>query len=438
MACPSKPAELIAIVGSSCRFAGDATSPSKLWDLLREPRDLSREVPPERFNAKAFYHQDGQYHGTSNAMSGYWLDQDPGLFDAGFFGISPKEAEALDPQQRLLLEVIFEAAEAGGIPLDKYRGKPVGVFAACMSQDYETISARDPMTTSPYFAIANSRAMLANRISYFFNFRGPSTCIDTACSSSLVALHSAVQNLRDGTCTMACAAGANLLLAPEPFIAESAMGMLSPSGKCHMWDSRADGYARGEGIAAMFLKPLSRAIADGDKIEAVIREININADGRGKSNAGGITEPNPEAQTVLIQETYRRAGLNPTSPSDRCQYFEAHGTGTQVGDPREAESIHNAFFGKQPSSPSKKKLLVGSVKTVIGHTEATSGLAGVLKAVWSMKHGMVPPNLHFDHLNPQVEPFYKHLHIPTTVLPWPDPPPGVPRRASIKIGRAHV
>ncbi|TGJ80830.1 hypothetical protein E0Z10_g7931 [Xylaria hypoxylon] len=430
--------EPIAIVGSSCRFAGHATSPSKLWDLLCKPEDLSREVPPQRFSAKGFYHEDGEYHGTTNSVRGYWLEESPRRFDPSFFNITPKEAEAMDPQQRLLLEAVFEAMESAGFPLSRYGGKAVGVFSGCMTQDYEMLSSRDELATLQYFPTGNSRAIMANRISYFFDFRGPSMTIDTACSSSLVALHQAVLNLQAGYCSMACVTGANLMLTPEQFIVESALHMLSPTGKCHMWDTRRDGYARGEGVAALLIKPLSRAIADGDNIEAVIRAIGTNSDGR----TGGLTIPNPEAQATLIRDTYRRAGLDPTNPSDRCQYFEAHGTGTAAGDPREAAAIHAAFFGDPNSgresrddtqSPpgSGEKMLVGSIKTVIGHTEAAAGLAGVLKAVCSMKHGLVPPNLHFENLNPEVKPFYTHLQIPTAVMPWPDPPPGQPRRASV-------
>ncbi|RYC64470.1 hypothetical protein CHU98_g1762 [Xylaria longipes] len=429
------PSEPIAIVGSSCRFPGDVTSPCKLWDLLCSPHDLSREVPPERFNAKGFYHHNAKYHGATNSIKAYWLNANPASFDATFFHIKPKEAEALDPQQRLLLEVVYEAMEAAGFPLDLYSGKEVGVFAGCMTNDYETLSARDQLVASEYFPIGNSRSIIANRISYFFNFRGPSLSVDTACSSGLVALHLAMQSLRDGRCTVACVTGANLMLTPDQFIVESALGLLSPAGKCHMWDTKADGYARGEGLAALVVKPLSLAIADGDQIEAVIREIGSNADGK----TAQITEPNPEAQAALIRGTYNRAGLDPSNPLHQCQYFEAHGTGTQVGDPREAAAIHNAFFGNSNrgqdntealSFPSKK-LLVGSIKTVIGHTEATAGLAGVLKVVWSLKHGLIPPNLHFESLNPKVEPFYTHLQIPTVMMRWPDPPPGEPRRASV-------
>jgi len=433
---PTDPDEPIAIIGSSCRFAGQTESPSQLWDLLCQAPDLSRKVPPERFNVEAFYHEDAEYHGTTNSAKAYWLDLDPKLFDAGFFNITPREAEAMDPQQRLLLEVVYESMECAGIPLMKYSGADVGVFAGCMTQDYETLSGRDELTASQYFPTGNSRALMSNRISYFFNFHGPSMTIDTACSSSLVAMHQAVLSLRAGDCAMACVAGANLMLAPEQFIVESSLHMLSPSGKCRMWDASADGYARGEGAASLLLKPLTRALADGDRIEAIIRQTGVNADGK----TNGVTMPNSAAQSSLIHRTYLNAGLDSLNPLDRCQYFEAHGTGTEVGDPKEASAIHEAFFaGRDPVKykarlaldPEINKMIVGSVKTVIGHTEAAAGLAGVLKVVWSMKNGMIPPNLHFNTLNPMVEPFYKHLLIPTEMMPWPDPPPGQPRRASV-------
>ncbi|KAL2021874.1 hypothetical protein VTK56DRAFT_6469 [Thermocarpiscus australiensis] len=437
--------EPIAVVGSSCRFAGGANSPSRLWQLLANPTDLSREVPPERFNIKGFFHHDGEYHGTTDSPRAYFLDQDHRVFDAGFFNIHPKEAEAIDPQHRLLLEVVYEALESAGYTLQQYEGKKVAVFAGLMAADYEIITQRDELDTSQYCATGTARSMLSNRISYFFDFTGPSVTIDTACSASLVALHQAVLSLRAGDCAMACVAGANLILTPEQFIAQSSLHMLSPEGRCRMWDAEADGYARGEGVAAIFVKPLSRALADGDRIDAVIRETGVNSDGRTK----GITMPNPKAQSRLIQDTYQRAGLDPKDPEDRCQYFEAHGTGTQAGDPKEAAAIEDAFFGhgalltdtndKLDTSGGRldtpaavaTNLLVGSVKTVIGHTEGAAGLAGLLKVVESMRHDCVPPNLHLNKLNPAVEKHCTNLTVPTIAVPWPPVPPGRPKRASV-------
>ncbi|KAI0484565.1 hypothetical protein GGR56DRAFT_669110 [Xylariaceae sp. FL0804] len=422
--------EPIAIVGSSCRFAGGATSPSRLWDVLCCAPDLSREVPAARFAARAFYHRDGDYHGTANALRAYWLEQDHRVFDAGFFNVTPKEAEAVDPQQRLLLEVVYEAVESSGcrdfFGAGAGAGADVGVFSGCMTGDYDTLSQRDELSTSQYYATGNSRAIISNRISYFFDFQGPSVTVDTACSSSLVALHQAVLSLRARECAAACVAGVNLMITPEQFIVESTLNMLSPSGRCRMWDAGADGYARGEGVAAVLLKPLSRALADGDAIEAVIRDVGVNSDGRTR----GITMPNSESQARLIERTYRKSGLDPRNPTDRCQYFEAHGTGTQAGDPQEASALDEAFF--RDSLPGdEKKMLVGSVKTVIGHTEGAAGLAGLLKAVEGLKRGAIPPNLHLKSLNPKVKLSCAHLEIPMSVTPWPEPPAGQPRRASV-------
>ncbi|KAI5920866.1 hypothetical protein F4810DRAFT_713065 [Camillea tinctor] len=432
MAYKEPPSEPIAVVGSGCRFPGGATSPSKLWDVLCEAPDLSREVPTERFNAKAFYHEDGEYHGTTDSTKAYWLDQDHRVFDAGFFHISPMEAEAMDPQQRLLLEVVYEAMESAGFTLRQYSGKNVGVWAGVMTQDYETLSQRDELETSPWYATSNARSIISNRISYFFDFKGPSMTIDTACSSSLVALHQAVLSLRSREITMACVTGVNLMITPEQFMVESSLHMLSPTGKSRMWDVDADGYARGEGVAAILLKPLSQALADGDRIEAIIRETGVNSDGRTR----GITMPNPKAQSALIKSTYQRAGLNPEDPEDHCQYFEAHGTGTQAGDPKEAEAISQAFFSIDPQTQEAqtvegRKMLVGSIKTILGHAEGAAGLAGLLKVIQGMKNGYVPPNLHLNSLNPKVKPFYTHLEIPTMKKPWPEPPYGQPRRASV-------
>ncbi|OTB12022.1 hypothetical protein K445DRAFT_306449 [Daldinia sp. EC12] len=434
--------EPIAVVGVSCRFAGGATSPAKLWDVLCNAPDLSGEVPPERFNAEAFYHPDGEYHGTTNSIKAYWLDQDHRVFDANMFNITPKEAEAVDPQQRLILEVVYEALESAGYSLNTYSGKNVAVFSGVMTADYDTLSQRDELSTSQYYATGNARSIISNRISYFYNFQGPSMTIDTACSSSLVALHQAVLSLRSGESIMACVTGTNIMMTPEQFLVESSLHMLSPTGKSRMWDAGADGYARGEGIAAFLLKPLSRALAEGDQITAVIRDTGVNSDGRTK----GITLPNPHAQTALIKDTYHKAGLDSMKPEDQCQYFEAHGTGTPAGDPREAEAIYNAFFDDRMdlnSNSSPKRLLVGSVKTVLGHTEGAAGLAGLLKVIEAMKNGAVPPNLHLEKINPDIEHFCKHLEVPTSLIPWPCPPAGQPKRASVNSfgfggANAHV
>ncbi|KAG8164291.1 hypothetical protein KVR01_006209 [Diaporthe batatas] len=427
------PPEPIALVGSGCRFAGDATSPSKLWEVLADPVDLSRPVPANRFSSTGFFHKDPEYNGTTNSPYGYWLSQDVDKFDAAFFNISKREAESMDPQQRLLLEVVYEALESAGYSLKTMAGRNVGVYTGVMTTDYRSLSERDELNASQYAATGNASSIVANRISYFYNFNGPSMTIDTACSSSLVALHQAVLGLRSGETSMACVAGANLMLTPEQFISESDLHMLSPTGHCRMWDSKADGYARGEGVVTILIKTLTRALADGDSIQAIIRHTGVNSDGRTQ----GLTVPSSVAQSALIQQTYEKSGLDPRNPNHRPQYFEAHGTGTPAGDPREARAIAEAFFGEGEDHMSLStmshdaKLFVGSVKTVIGHTEGAAGLAGILKVVLAMQNDSIPGNMHFESLNPGVLPFYRNLQVPTQILDWPSPPEGQPMRASV-------
>ena len=342
MTSETSPKELIAIIGSGCRFPGAASSPSKLWDLLHHPRDLSQKPPLNRFNAAGFYHPDGEHHGTGNVTNSYLLEEDHRMFDAAFFNITPKEGEAIDPQQRLLLETVYEATESSGLTIEGIRCSQTSAYVGLMCNDWNDIQQQDPEYLPQYTATGASRAIISNRLSYFYDWRGPSMTIDTACSSSLVAIHQAVQSLRSGESNVACAAGANLLLGPANYLVESSLHMLSPSGKSQMWDANADGYARGEGMAAVFMKTLSKALADGDQIESIIRETGVNYDGRTK----GITMPSGEAQSALIRDTYRKANLDPISSTQRCQYFEAHGTGTQAGDPKEASAISSAFFNE--------------------------------------------------------------------------------------------
>lgn len=323
--------EPIAIIGSGCRFPGGSNTPSKLWELLRDPVDVQSEIPPSRFNVDGFYHPDNMHHGTSNVRHSYFLTEDHRVFDAQFFGIKPVEAHSIDPQQRLLLETVYESLEAAGLTIDELQGSQTAVYVGLMCADYADLLGRDTNYFPTYFASGTARSIMSNRISYFFDWRGPSMTIDTACSSSLVAVHQAVQLLRSGESRVAIAAGANLLLGPEQYIAESKLKMLSPSGRSRMWDEKADGYARGDGIASVVLKALSAALEDGDHIECIIRETGINQDGRTK----GITMPSAGAQAALIEATYAKAGLDLSKRGDRPQYFEAHGTGTPAGDPVE-------------------------------------------------------------------------------------------------------
>ncbi|KAI9035223.1 uncharacterized protein KD926_004270 [Aspergillus affinis] len=416
--------ESIAIIGSGCRFPGQANSPVKLWELLSKPRDVLREIPAERYHAASFYHPDGLHHGSSNVRHAYTLTEDVRTFDAGFFQISANEAAAIDPQQRLLLEVVYEALESGGLPVESLRGSNTAIIVGQMCADYNDILTRDLDTLPTYFATGTSRAIMANRVSYAFDWHGPSWTIDTACSSSLVAVHQAIQALRSGESRVAVAAGSNLLLGPEPYIAESKLKMLSPDGRSRMWDGRANGYARGDGVAAIVLKKLSTALEDGDSIECVIRATGVNQDGRTK----GITMPSSDAQAELIRRTYKAGGLDLVK--DRPQFFEAHGTGTKAGDPQEARAIFNAFFGPGADEDGKVNLTVGSIKTIIGHTEGTAGLAGLFKASLALQNAQIPPNMHLRTLNSEIEPYWTRLRIPTELQEWPAHSGSV-RRASV-------
>ncbi|KAI1423496.1 putative polyketide synthase [Xylaria sp. FL1777] len=417
--------EPIAIVGSACRFAGSASSPSKLWELLSEPRDLRQEIPESRFKYQGFYHPDGTYHGHSNVKHAYFLEEDPGVFDAEFFGIRPVEAKALDPQQRVLLEVAYEGLESAGMSVPALRGSDTAVYAGSMGDDYAKMILEDIQDAPTYYATGAARSILSNRVSYAFDWHGPSISIDTACSSSLVAVHMALQALRAGDCRMALACGTNLILGPESFIIESKLGMLSPDGRSRMWDQGANGYARGDGVAVVLLKTLRSALEDGDNIECIIRETGLNQDGA----TAGITMPSASAQATLIRKTYARAGLDLLNPEDRPQFFEAHGTGTPAGDPIEAEAIYNVFSAADDGNNSERPLYVGSIKTIFGHTEGTAGIAALLKASLALQNKCIPPNLLFEQLSDRVAPFYKQVEIPRKALPWPDVASG--RRASV-------
>ncbi|KAK7750074.1 putative Hybrid PKS-NRPS biosynthetic cluster [Diatrype stigma] len=423
--------EPVAITGIGCRFPGGASSPSKLWQILQNPPDLLAEIPSTKFNPNGFYHAEARHHGTSNVLHSYLLKEDPRLFDHEFFNIHPKEAESMDPQQRILLETVYEAIEDAGYSVSELRGSSTAVFVGQMTDDYYDLVNRDVKSAPQYTATGCSRAIVANRVSYFFDWRGPSVNIDTACSSSLVALHMAVQALRNNECQTAVVAGVNLILGPEKYIYESQLSMLSPTGRSRMWDSSADGYARGEGFAAVVLKRLDRAISDNDHIDSIVRETGINQDGR----STGLTVPSSGAQTNLIKSTYRKCGLDLQKKEHRCQYFEAHGTGTLAGDPKEAQAIRDAFFPANEKSYYTAKdeiLYVGSIKTVMGHSEGAAGLAGVIKASLAVQNSQIPPNMNFTQLNPAIKPFYDHLRIATSqAQPWSTLPEGVPRRASV-------
>ncbi|KAM0794237.1 reducing type I polyketide synthase [Usnea florida] len=401
--------ESLAVVGLSLRFPQDATSPESLWKMLMEGRCAMGEVPEDRWKLASFYHPDGERKDCIPARGGHFLDEDISAFDAPFFSISPAEAAALDPQQRLLLETSYRALENAGIPLDKVRGSKTSVFTGSFTNDYLHINTKDTERGSNYDAVGlSSFAMLANRLSWFFNFSGPSVNLDSACSSSLTALDLACQCLRNGDAAMALVAGCNLVFNPDWMLLLSNMSFLSHDSRCFSFDHRANGYARGEGVSVVVIKRLSDAVRDGDTIRAVIRSTGSNQDGR----TPGITQPDQNAQETLIRETYQKAGLDLSF----TRYVEAHGTGTVIGDPTEARALGRAF--RQHRS-AKDPLFVGAVKSNIGHLEGASGLAGFIKAILVLERGIIPPNTNFEALNPNIDLEFLKIKLPLRATPWP-------------------
>ncbi|KAK7992235.1 polyketide synthase [Apiospora saccharicola] len=366
----------IAIVGMGCRFAGDATSPDKLWELLEHGQNVWSPIDNSRFNASGIYHPNGQRIGSTNVKGGHFLKQDVAAFDASFFNMTTDMASSMDPQYRMMLEVVYESLESAGITMEKIAGSDTSVYAGLMFRDYHDAISRDPDTIPRYFMTGNAATMASNRISHFLDLRGASMTVDTGCSTTLTALHLAVQSLRSSECGMSIVTGGSLMLNPDVFLSLSNLGMLSADGMSFAFDSRANGYGRGEGVAALVIKRLDDALRDGDCIRAVIRETALNQDGRTPT----ITTPDGGAQERLIRSCYEKAGLDPSLTA----YVEAHGTGTPVGDPIEISALSAAFEAqKSPEHP----LLVGSIKSNIGHTEAASGLASIIKVHWPKRDG---------------------------------------------------
>lgn len=382
----------VAVVGIGCRFPGGADSPAGYWAMLEQGRDATRPLPQDRWNSDLWYDPDPKVPGKIGARHGGYLDDIFG-FDPAFFGISPREALTMDPQQRLLLEVVWEALEDAAIAPERLAGTPTGVFVGLCNNDhmYRVLGqGRDRIDA--YVASGNAPSVAAGRISYVFGFRGPALTVDTACSSSLVSLHLACRSLRSGESRVALAAGVNVICTPEPSVALTKSQMLAPDGRCKTFDAAADGFARGEGCGVLVLKRLQDAEADGDRILAVIRGTAINQDGR----SGGLTVPNGPAQEAVIRAALADAGI---APAD-VDYVEAHGTGTVLGDPIEIRAI-GASLGK--GRDRDRPVLVGSVKTNMGHLESAAGVAGVIKAVMALWHERIPPHLHFKTPNPHIE-----------------------------------
>ncbi|WP_414578325.1 SDR family NAD(P)-dependent oxidoreductase [Anabaena sp. CCY 9402-a] len=398
--------EPIAIIGMGCRLPGGADTPENLWQLLRNGHDVITETPSDRWSLETFYHNKPATPGKMSTRYGGFIEHLK-EFDADFFGIAPKEAISLDPQQRLLLEVTWEALENTGILPEQLTGSQTGVFIGISSNDYTTHLLNRPVTDiDAYLATGNSHSTAAGRISYILGFTGPSLAVDTACSSSLVAVHLACQSLRQGECQLAVVGGVNRILSPEFTINFSQARMLAADGRCKTFDAKADGFVRGEGCGIIILQKLSDAIAAGNPILAVIRGSAVNQDGR----SSGLTVPNGLSQQAVIRQALKNATLKPSD----ITYIEAHGTGTALGDPIEIGALGAVFGESHQESP----LLVGSLKTNIGHLEAAAGIAGLIKVVLALKYGEIPPHLHFEQPNPHISWEQFPIHIPTTCTPW--------------------
>lgn len=401
--------EPIAVTGIGCRFPGGICGPASFWDVLRAGRNVITETPPDRWDLDSFYHPDPEKPGRMATRFGGYLETID-AFDAAFFGFSPREAASLDPQQRLLLETVWEAFEDGGHPPEGMAGTRTCVFVGEFALDYKLLllSPLQRELIGAHTCTGSFATVLANRISHWFDLRGPSVTLDTACSSSLVAVHLACQSLWSGESDYAVAGGVNAIFKPEWTMAVSKGGFLSPGGQCRAFSANADGYVRSEGCGVVLLKPLAAALAHGDRIYALIRGTASNQDGR----TPGITVPSVPAQEALLREAYAGAGVAPAA----VHYVEAHGTGTAVGDPAEANALGRVLCEDRPAD---RPCLLGSVKTNLGHLEAAAGAAGLIKAALCLYHQAVPANLHFDQPNPAIDFARLRLRVPTRLEPWP-------------------
>ncbi|MCV7230124.1 type I polyketide synthase [Mycolicibacterium komossense] len=411
--------EPIAVVGVACRFPGEVNNADQYWELLKDGRSGIVRVPAQRWDADAYYSDDHTVPGTINNREGGFLTSwQPDEFDAEFFAISPREAAAIDPQQRLLLEVACEALEDAGIPARTIRGTQTGVFVGQTAYDYMlTLSGIAQEELDAYVLTGNSANFAAGRLAYFLGARGPAMVLDTACSSSLTAIHLACQSLRSRESDTALVGGTNLMLSPGASIACSRWGMLAADGQCKTFDAGADGYVRSEGCGVVVLKRLEDAERDGDRVLAVVRGSAVNQDGA----SSGVTVPNGPAQQALLRQALTSARLAPSE----IDYVEAHGTGTPLGDPIELEALGQVFADRGSSEP----LILGSVKTNLGHLEAAAGVAGFIKTVLSLHHGYIPRHLNFAQLTPHATESASCLSVAAQGRDWPAT--GRPRRAGV-------
>ncbi len=404
----------IAVVGIGCRLPGDIDSPALLWDALLRGEDLVTEVPPERWDNDEFYDPQPGTPGRTSSKWGAFL-RDVAGFDAEFFGLSDREASAMDPQHRLLLETAWEAMEHAGLTPDDVRESLTGVFVGLTHYDYEMVSNASEAMEGPYGIPGNTFALAAGRIAYTLGLRGPAVAVDTACSSGLFAVHAACRSLIDGESDLAFAGGAYVMLDPRKFVAGTAAGHLSPTGRCSAFDVAADGYVGGEASAVVLLKRLADAERDGDRVLAVVRGTAANQDG----HTVNISTPSVRAQTAVYRAALQAAGVDAASVG----MVEAHGPGTPVGDPIEFTSLSAVYGIDGPCA-------LASVKTNFGHTQSASGVVGLIKTVLALHHGLVPKNLHFTALPDELARIETNLFVPQETTPWPTDHL-LPRRAAV-------
>ncbi|KAH8815396.1 iterative type I polyketide synthase [Xylogone sp. PMI_703] len=399
--------EPIAIIGLATRFPQDATTTENLWDFLLRGKNAHTPFPKDRINADGHYHPDPEHGGTFAVKGAHFLSEDPAYFDARFFNTTRTEVLTMDPQQRVILENVYQALENAGIPLNKATGTNTSVFVSGFNHDHLALLNTDPETTMKYKPTGTTNSLLSNRVSYFFDFKGPSLTLDTACSSSMVAMHLACQSLKVGESDMSVVSGVTMISFPTDITSMGHHGFLSPDGRCYSFDYRANGYARGEGVGTVIVKRLSDAVRDGDTIRAVVRGTGVNQDGR----TAGISLPSSQAQEALMRKVYQNAGLG----FEDTHMVEAHGTGTAAGDPLEASAIARTFASRRKDIP----LYIGAVKSSIGHLEGGAGIAGIIKSTLILENGIIPPNNNFEKPNPKIPVEKWNIRFPLKNVPWP-------------------